>query len=271
MAAAYRFGFIGAGAMAEAIVSGMVQQGLCQGSEIIMSNRSAEKPQRLHEKFGIVVAADNQQVVDEAEYLVFAVKPQQFPTVCAQLTRKPEEWQTVISIMAGVTMQTLAEQLGQAAIFRAMPNTPAKIGWGMTGVAADQRASAAQKQVVLDIFNSVGQTIFIEEAYIDAVGAVSGSGPAYMYQILEALADGAVMAGLPRAMAYQLAGQTMAGSAMMMLQTGEHPAVLKDQVTSPGGTTIRALQVLEEKGVRSAMMEAVQQAYLRSKELGETK
>ncbi len=139
------------------------------------------------------------------------------------------------------------------------------------GVAAGELVTETQKQVVQEIFDSVGQTIFIEEAYIDAVGAVSGSGPAYMYQILEALADGAVLTGLPRAMAYQLAAQTMAGSAMMLLETGLHPGELKDQVTSPGGTTIRALKVLEEKGVRSAMMEAVQQAYLRSKELGEKK
>lgn len=271
MTAQYRFGFIGAGAMAEAIVSGMVQHGLCEGSDILMSNRSAEKLQRMKATYGVALAADNQQVIEEAQFLIFAVKPQQFPTVCAQLGRKPESWQTVVSIMAGITIETLEEQLGNVAIFRAMPNTPAKIGWGMTGVAANALTSEAQKQVVLDMFHSVGQTIFIEEAYIDAVGAVSGSGPAYMYQILEALADGAVMAGLPRAMAYQLAGQTMAGAAMMMLETGLHPAVLKDQVTSPGGTTIRALKVLEEQGVRSAFIEAVQQAYLRSKELGEKK
>ena len=271
MTASYRFGFIGAGAMAEAIVSGMLGQGLCDGTDILMSNRSTEKLQRLQEAFGIQIAADNQQVVDEAAYLILAVKPQQFPTVCAQLQRKPAASQAVISIMAGVTMDTLTEQLGNISVFRAMPNTPAKIGWGMTGVAANSLATEEQKQVVLDIFNSVGQTIFIEEAYIDAVGAVSGSGPAYLYQILEALADGAVMVGLPRAMAYQLAGQTMAGAAMMLLKTGEHPGVLKDAVTSPSGTTIRALKVMEEQGVRNAMMEAVQQAYLRAKELGEKK
>ncbi len=142
-----------------------------------MSNRSPEKLQHMKETYGVSLAADNQHVVEEAQYLIFAVKPQQFPTVCAQLQRKPEPWQTVVSIMAGVTLETLTEQLGNVAIFRAMPNTPAKIGWGMTGVAANAVASEEQKQVVLDIFHSVGQTIFIEEAYIDAVGAVSGSGP----------------------------------------------------------------------------------------------
>lgn len=271
MAAAYRFGFIGAGAMAEAIVSGMIQQGLCQGGDVIMSNRSQEKLQRLAQTLGVCIAADNSQVAREAQYIVLAVKPQQFETVCSQLQWEPQPEQAVISIMAGIPIAALAEQLGAVTIFRAMPNTPAKIGWGMTGVAADTTATEVQKQTVLDMFNSVGQTVLIEEQYIDAMGAVSGCGPAYMYQILEAIADGAVLTGLPRALAYQLAAQTMAGSALMLLETGQHPGVLKDQVTSPGGTTIRALQVLEERGVRSAMIDAVQQAYLRSKELGEKK
>lgn len=270
MQANYRFGFIGAGAMAEAIATGMLQHGLCKCDEIIMSNRSRAKLERLQQTLGICAAESNSQVVAEAQYLILAVKPQQFPVVCEQLEQTVQQSQAVISIMAGIPVAELVKRLGNVAVFRAMPNTPAKIGWGMTGVAAGEFVTEEQKQVVMDIFDSVGKTIFIEEAYIDAVGAVSGSGPAYMYQILEALADGAVLTGLPRAMAYQLAAQTMAGSAMMLLETGEHPGALKDQVTSPGGTTIRALKVMEEKGVRSAMIEAVQQAYLRSKELGKT-
>ena len=265
----YRFGFIGAGAMAEAIASGMIRKGLCSGSDILMSNRSPEKLQNLQQKLGI--AENNSQVIAEAEYIIVAVKPQQFSAVCRELQNKPLKEQAVISIMAGVPMDTIREAMGNAAVFRAMPNTPAKIGWGMTGIAADGTASAEQREMVQRMFDSVGQSVFVEEGYMDAVGAVSGCGPAYMYQILEALADGAVMAGLPRTMAYQLAAQTMAGSAMMLLETGEHPGVLKDQVTSPGGTTIRAIKVMEDRGVRSAMMEAVQQAYLRSKELGEKK
>lgn len=267
----YRFGFIGAGAMAEAIASGMIGQGMCSGSDIVMSNRSRGKLETLQQELGISIAESNSQVVAEAEYIILAVKPQQFAAVCGNLQQKPQKGQAVISIMAGVPMDSIREALGDVTLFRAMPNTPAKIGWGMTGVAAGEEATAEQKEMVQRMFDSVGQTVFVEETYMDAVGAVSGSGPAYMYQILEALADGAVMAGLPRAMAYQLAAQTMAGSAMMLLETGEHPGVLKDQVTSPGGTTIRAIKVMEERGVRSAMMEAVQQAYLRSKELGEKK
>ena len=268
---AYRFGFIGAGAMASAIAGGMIKQGLCSGADIIMSDCSAEKLQELHNTMGIQPAADNNQVMAEAQYIIVAVKPQQFAAVCSQLTVKPESHQAVISIMAGVTMDTLQEQLGETAIFRVMPNTPAKIGWGMTGVSAGRYTTEEQKQVVADVFNSVGKTVFVDETYMDAVCAVSGSGPAYMYQILEAMADGAVLAGLPRNIAYQLVAQTMAGSAMMLLETGEHPGVLKDQVTSPAGTTICGLRAMEEKGVRSAMIEAVQQAYLRSKELGEKK
>ena len=266
---AYRYGFIGAGAMAEAIVGGMIQHGLCTGSDIVMSNRSKEKLERMRNHFGVAVASDNNLVMQQAEYIILAVKPQQFPEMCAQLQVKPGSRQVVVSIMAGLPMATIKAQLGDVVTFRAMPNTPAKIGWGMTGVAADTSATEVQRQVVQHIFDSVGKTVFVEESYIDAVGAVSGSGPAYMYQIIEALADGAVLTGLPRTMAYQLAAQTMAGAAMMVLETGEHPGVLKDQVTSPGGTTIRGIKAMEENGVRNAMMEAVQQAYIRSKELGE--
>lgn len=265
----YRFGFIGAGAMAETIASGMIQQGVCTKRDIIMSNRSKEKLLRVKEKLGITAAESNHQVVAEAEYLVIAVKPQQFHTVVDKLEQKPGKDQTVISIMAGVPIKTIEQQLGKISIFRAMPNTPAKIGWGMTGVCAGSEVTEEQKQVVLNIFDSVGKTVFVDESYMDAIGAVSGCGPAYMYQILEAIADGAVLTGLPRNMAYELAAQTMAGSAMMLLETGLHPGALKDQVTSPGGTTIRAIKTMEDKGVRSAMIEAVEQAYLRSKDLGE--
>jgi len=266
---AYRYGFIGAGAMAEAIVSGMVQSGLCRGTDIVMSNRSAEKLERMHAQYGVAVASDNSLVMQQAEYIVLAVKPQQFPTMCEALQYKPGSRQTVVSIMAGISIAAIEEKLGDCTVFRVMPNTPAKIGWGMTGVSCTERATDEQRQTVQRMFDSVGKTVLVEEHYMDALGAVSGCGPAYMYQIIEALADGAVLAGLPRAMAYELAAQTMAGAAMMVLETGAHPGVLKDQVTSPGGTTIRGIQAMEAHGVRNAMIDAVQQAYIRSKELGE--
>ena len=266
---AYRYGFIGAGAMAEAIVCGMIQSGLCQGSEIVMSNRSADKLNRLKTAYGVAATLDNNLVMQQAEYIILAVKPQQFQAVCDTLTVAPGSKQAVVSIMAGMPIANIKAKLGACTVLRAMPNTPAKIGWGMTGVACDDTVTDLQRQIVQRIFDSVGKTVFVDESYMDALGAVSGCGPAYMYQIIEAMADGAVLTGLPRALAYELAAQTMAGSAMMVLETGEHPAVLKDQVTSPGGTTIRGIKAMETHGVRNGMIEAVQQAYIRSKELGE--
>ena len=267
---AYRYGFIGAGAMAEAIVGGMIGCGLCQGTDIVMSNRSQEKLEHMKTLYGVATTSDNNLIMQQAEYIILAVKPQQFPTVCESLQVSPGSKQTIISIMAGLSIRGIKDKLGNCIVFRAMPNTPAKIGWGMTGLACDDTATATQRQVVQAVFDSVGKTVLVEESYMDALGAVSGCGPAYMYQIIEALADGAVLAGLPRTMAYELVAQTMAGAAMMVLETGEHPGVLKDQVTSPGGTTIRGIQAMEAHGVRTAMIDAVQQAYIRSKELGET-
>lgn len=265
----YRYGFIGSGAMAEAIVSGILQHSLCQSNEIVLSGRNTEKLNRLKEQYGVAVTLENNLVLQQAEYIILAVKPQQFSTVCAGMNVLPRNRQVVISIMAGISIAKIKENFGAHTVFRTMPNTPAKIGWGMTGIAYDDTATAEQRQIVQGIFESVGKTVFVEESAMDALGAVSGCGPAYMYQMIEAMADGAVLAGLPRTMAYELTAQTMAGAAMMVLETREHPAVLKDQVTSPGGTTIRGLQAMEEHGVRNAMIEAVQQAYIRSKELGE--
>lgn len=267
----YRFGFIGAGAMAEAIATGMVQGGLCTGSDILMSNRSAEKLQKLQQRLGIQIAENNSRVMEEAEYVILAVKPQQLSAVAEELKGRKSNAQVLISILAGVTIAALEEAFGPGPIFRVMPNTPAKIGWGMTGIAENGAVTAEQREMVNAVFEAVGQVAFFAEKDMDAVGAVSGCGPAFFYQILEAMADGAVLAGLPRQAAYRLAAQTMAGSAMMVLESGEHPGVLKDQVTSPGGTTIQGVKVLEDRGVRGAMIEAVQKAWLKSKELGETK
>lgn len=266
---AYRYGFIGAGAMAEAIVNGMIASGLCKSSDIVMSNRSVTKLEHMKATYGVATALNNDLVIQQAEHIILAVKPQQFDAVCESLQMRPGSKQTIVSIMAGLSIEAIKAKLGSCTVFRAMPNTPAKIGWGMTGIACDNTVDDTQRRMVQDIFNSVGKTVFVDESYMDALGAVSGCGPAYMYQIIEALADGAVLAGLPRAMTYELAAQTMAGSAMMVLETGAHPGVLKDQVTSPGGTTIRGIQAMEAHGVRAAMIDAVQQAYIRSKELGE--
>ena len=267
----YKIGFIGAGAMAEAIVTGLLANNLCTADEIVMSNRSQGKLQHLVEEKGIVAAKDNQEILKNAEVVVLAVKPQQYQAMKDELKGLLGEEQALVSIMAGITLADLQECFGDLPIFRAMPNTPAKIGYGMTGLSDNGLATQKQREFVVDIFTAVGQVLEISESNMDALGALSGSGPAYCYELLEAMADGGVMLGLPRDAAYQLAAQTMLGSAQMLLQTKEHPGVLKDQVTSPGGTTIRGLKVMEKAGVRGIMMETIEQAYLQTKQLGAKK
>lgn len=267
----YKIGFVGAGAMAEAIAGGMIRKKLYQGREMIFSNRNQDKLASVVNQFQAVAASNNDEIIQSAEIIIMAVKPQQFPIVCQQLKVTPESGQVIVSIMGGIPLATLEQYFPSVSIFRAMPNTPVKIGYGMTGLTANMLATEAQKQIVEQIFESVGQVAVIEEQYMDALGAISGSGPAYMYEAIEALADGGVLVGLPRKLAYQLAAQTMVGAAQMVLLTNEHPAVLKDQVTSPGGTTIRALEVLEQNGVRGAYIEAVEQAWLYSRKIGEKK
>ena len=267
----YQVGFIGAGNMAAAIAGGMVRKGLYGGSDIIMSNRSQEKLNALHKGLGVAAAKDNEEVAAKAELIILAVKPQQFPRIAAEIRPVLEKGSVVVSIMAGLTVSGVKEALGEVAVVRVMPNTPAQIGCAMTAICADEQVPEAVLEQVVRIFSSVGETIVVDEQLMDAVSAVSGCGPAYFYQILEAVADGGVMVGLPRAMAYQLAAQTMVGAAQMVLETGLHPGVLKDQVTSPGGTTIRAVQVMEGHGVRGAMMEAIEAAYSKSQQLGESK
>lgn len=267
----YPLGFIGAGHMATAIVSGVVRTGLYTPEKIILSNRSQEKLHKLHEDLGIIAAKDNKEVAETADLLVLAIKPQQFLTVASEIREVLAAKTVVISIMAGLTRQSIQEALGDVEVVRIMPNTPAQIGFGMTAICAGEALAADTLGQIRRIFASAGETIIIQESLMDAVSAISGCGPAYFYQILEAVADGGVMVGIPRDMAYKLAAQTMAGAAQMVLETGLHPAVLKDQVTSPGGTTICAIQAMEQRGVRAALMEAVETAYLKSQQLGEKK
>lgn len=269
MGKTYRVGFIGAGNMAQAIVRGIVQKGLYQGNEIIMSNRSQEKLAALHKDLGIVAAKDNLEAAANAQLLILAVKPQQFQMVAQEIASALSADTVIVSIMAGLSMASIKEALGETAVIRTMPNTPAQIGYGMTAICAQSEVSVEALAEAGRIFASVGETIMVEEHLMDAVSAISGCGPAYVYQMIEALADGGVMVGLPRAMAYKLAAQTMVGSGMMVLETGAHPGVLKDMVTSPGGTTIRAISVMERYSVRSALIEAVEAAYSKSQQLGE--
>lgn len=264
----FKLGVIGAGAMAEAIISGVTRSGIFTSQEIIASDINEERLTLLKQKLGICVTQNNNDIIQKSNIIIFAIKPQYFHDVTDKLINKPGKEQIVISIAAGITIAFLEKKLGPIPIIRVMPNTPALIGAGMAAICKGNFAQANHLEIAERIFKSVGETVIIEEKLIDGVTGLSGSGPAYVYQFIEAFADGGVLVGLPRKTAYLLAAQTVVGAGLMVLKTGQHPGELKDMVTSPGGTTINAVKVLEKSGFRGAVMDAVEAAYLKSKQMG---
>jgi len=264
-----RIGFIGAGQMATALAKGFIQAGLVAADHVTASDPVADARQRFAHHTGAKIAPDNLKVVAAADVVFLAVKPQQMPKVLVELGGQIPAEQLVVSIAAGMRLSTLAEGLGpDVRLVRVMPNTPCLVGQGACGYCLGKRASADDGHLVETLLDAVGKAFRVEEKLLDAVTGLSGSGPAFVYMIIEALSDGGVRMGLPRAVASALAAQTVLGSAQMVLQTSEHPAVLKDRVTSPGGTTIAGVQALEEGGLRAALIAAVEKATRRSIELG---
>jgi len=267
----FKLGFIGAGAMAEAIINGVIKGELYLSQEIIASDISEQRLSEINSKLAINTTLDNNQVISKANLIILAVKPQYIKHALQNLTDKPANNRIIISIAAGISTASLEELLGEIPVIRVMPNTPALVGAGMAALCKGAYADNEHLKLAEEIFKSVGETVIVEEGLMDAVTGLSGSGPAYVYQFIEALADGGVQVGLPRKTAYTLAAQTVIGAGLMVLKTGLHPGELKDRVTSPGGTTIRAINVLEKAGVRAAVMDAVEAAYLMSKKLGSNK
>lgn len=258
---AYEFGFIGMGNMGYAILKGLLNR--YQQSQLTFSARNREKMADVAARTGVEPAADNQTCAGNAKYVVLAVKPQQFDTVISEIRDCISEDQIIISIAPGITIENLKTRFGKPCrIVRAMPNTPALVGEGMTGVCypADE-LSAEEQQTIRGFFESFGKMELVDEKLMDAVVCASGSSPAYVYMFIEALADSAVKYGIPRAAAYELVAQTVLGSAKMVLETGEHPGKLKDQVCSPGGTTIAGVTALEEFGLRNALIKATDACY----------
>jgi pyrroline-5-carboxylate reductase len=263
-----KIAFIGGGQMAEAMISGLLSGQVCPAESIWATDPVAERRDRLKGQFGIRVGSANREAVAWADVIVLAVKPQTLSAVLSEVGPHLIHG-LVISIVAGVTIRTIAEQTGGAArVVRAMPNTPALVREGMTALAMGVGVSDDDAGLVRMIFETVGRVVAVEERLMDAVTGLSGSGPAYVFQAIEALADGGVMVGLPRQTAELLAAQTVFGSARLVLESGVHPAQLKDRVASPGGTTIAGLHQLEQRGFRAALMAAVEAATTRSKELG---
>lgn len=261
-------GFLGCGKMATALVGGVVEAGVFPAESIRVYDCYPAASEALSQKTGVTAVSSAEALADAVDALVLCVKPADALEAVGSLNGKLGG-KLVISIVAGLSIARLEEATGLSTrVVRVMPNTPALIGQGAAAFALGSTASADDAELVSKILSAVGCAVKVKESLLDAVTGLSGSGPAYVYLMIEALADGGVLMGLPRDLALQLAAQTVAGSAAMVLQTGQHPAVLKNQVESPGGTTIAGVERLEEAAVRSALISAVRAATARSRELG---
>ena len=262
-----RWGFLGAGKMATALIRGMIRDGTPPES-IRASDPDPRARASLLGETGVETFDSNAEVIQASNVVVLAVKPQMMASVLAEVRPIVTVDHLVVSVAAGVTLATLADGLGaDRRIARVMPNTPSLVGEGAAGYCLGPGAREGDDAVVAGCCEAVGRAFRVPENLLDAVTGLSGSGPAYVYVIIEALADGGVRAGLPRETALTLAAQTVLGAAKMVLETGEHPGVLKDQVASPAGTTIAGLHAMERAGVRAAMMDAVMASHARSVEL----
>ena len=281
-----KIGFIGCGKMATALIKGVLKSGLSQPSDITASDVHTPAADLLAKETGVKAVATNVEVVAASDAIVLAVKPADALAAIQNLTSQQSEasmrwaWQgggskgskLLISIVAGQSIAALEKAAGERfRVIRVMPNTPALVLAGASAFSLGTRATEEDADVAQKIFGSVGIAVRLKEELLDAVTGLSGSGPAYVYTIIEALADGGVLMGLPRALALQLAASTVAGGAAMVSQTGEHPAALRDQVASPGGTTIAGIAALEAGGLRAALISAVRVATERARELGGSK
>ncbi len=281
-----KLGFIGCGKMATALVQGVLKSGIALPGDILLADAIPAAAEKLAKATGATSVATNAELFIASDVLILAVKPGDALAALKSLAAGqmestmrwawksdgPGQTKLLLSIVAGLQLSTMEATAGdRLRVIRAMPNTPALIMQGATGFAIGTRATQEDADTARKIFGSVGVAEQVKEELLDAVTGLSGSGPAYVYTIVEALADGGVLMGLPRDLALRLAAQTVAGAAQMVLQAGEHPAVLRDQVTSPGGTTIAGIEALEEAGLRSALISAVRAASERARELGASK
>lgn len=261
-------GFIGLGNMAKAIINGIISEGVVAPEEIMGSAKSQETCDKVKKEFDIFTTTDNLKIATAADLLFIAVKPQMCEEVLKGIAGTTKKDAVIVSIVAGKTIKYLEDLLGSdQKIVRLMPNTPAMVNAGLTAVCANKNASEADVSKVMKICESFGEAEIIPEKHMDAFTAVAGSSPAFVFMYMEALADAAVKAGIPRAQAYKFAAQSTFGSAKLMLDTRKHPGELKDMVCSPAGTTIEAVQVLEELGFRSAVMDAVEACIEKAKSL----
>lgn len=261
-------GFIGAGNMGQAMAGGILSSGIVKAENIIFSDVSQENLKKAYKKYGVKTSNSNILTASMSNFIILSVKPNMYQNVIDEIKDyiKPET--VIITIAAGITLEKLKVMFGKnVKIVRTMPNTPAMVGEGMTAVIPNEFVKEEELKEVMDILNGFGKAEIIEEKLIDAVIAVSGSSPAYVYMMIEAMADAGVSGGMSREKAYKFAAQAVLGSAKMVLETGIHPGELKDMVCSPGGTTIEAVATLEEKGFRNAIIKAMKVCEEKSKEM----
>ena len=265
----FKLAIIGGGNMGEALVAGLLADGIATPSGLWVTDVAADRLAALRQRYAIRTGSDNGEAASWASVIVLAVKPQVMDHVLDELKDRLSEQTLIISIAAGIPLSRIAARLGGTRkLVRVMPNQPCLIRAGASAVAAASSVSSEERAQAVRLFEAVGKVVVVEERLMDAVTGLSGSGPAYVFQMIEALADGGVKMGLPRDTALTLAAQTVFGAAKQVIETGEHPAQLKDKVASPGGTTIAGLHALETGGLRSALIAAVEAATKRSEELG---
>ena len=263
-----RVGFVGAGMMAEAIAGGLDAAGVAKFADMSASNRTQPRLD-VFASWGVTPRASNSEVAQNCDVIFISVKPYTVAQVLEEMRPVLSKDTLVVSVAAGVTIATMEAAAGPGVpVVRVMPNTPCLVGCVAAGMAAGTHCEPSHTETVSKLFNAIGKIHEVKESLLNAVTGVSGSGPAYIFQVIEAMSDGGVLAGLPRNIATDLAAQTVMGAAKMVLETGEHPGALKDKVCSPGGTTIRAVHALERGGLRAAVVDAVLASAARSAELG---
>lgn len=265
-----KIGFIGLGNMAKAMIGGMLKNQIVSPEDIIGNARTRATKEAVRAEFGIEIRDTNVSVAKEAEVLILAVKPQFLQEVIEEIRSEVLRDTLIISIAAGKTMHWIEDVFGgkiKIKLVRCMPNVPALVGAGCTGVCVNEMVSQGEIDYSIRLMESFGRAHLVPERLMDAVGAVSGSSPAFVFMFIEAMADAAVAAGMPRKQAYEFAAQAVCGSAKMVLESGRHPGELKDMVCSPGGTTIQGVRVLEEKGMRGAVMDALDATVEQSKRM----
>ncbi|MDK2891633.1 pyrroline-5-carboxylate reductase [Methanohalophilus sp.] len=263
-----KIGIIGTGKMGQSLLRGILAAGLSNPEDVYASDVYEPSLNSLRDELGINISTENADIASHCNIVIIAVKPQVIKTVLRDINPYLEN-KLLISIAAGITTEAIEAELDEDRhVIRVMPNIAATVGEAASAICTGKNASVNDAEIAMEIFNCLGVATLVPEHLMDAVTGLSGSGPAYIFPVIEALADGAVYEGLDRENALKLAAQTVLGAAKMVLETGMHPGELKDMVTSPAGTTIRAMHVLEQNGIRSAFMDAVIKSSERSKELG---